>query len=319
MVESRPPMAAGLEILCAAALVLPIPLPTAAPAVRQDPSSAEALYEAGRTAYRLGHFEDAIDKWTRAYAEDPLPSFLFNIALAYRQLYELSGSVEHLHQGKAVLERFMAAAVDDPELDVAPAERLMVELDELLAVAKAEGPSAEPVAETGERPAMDARPPVDRTRTTAGAATMGGGGALVIAGAVLAITFGLEARTWREARIHAIDEDGDARRAFTDEGLGDPGTNADAYDEFSVGRCTLSDGHTPAAVSCREVVARFRHNVRGSNGVMGLGLGLAGLGVAAVVVGAVMYAKGGRPTDRTARRSIRVAPSALGLRISGRF
>jgi tetratricopeptide (TPR) repeat protein len=312
-------MAAGLEILCAAALMLPIPLPTAAPGAREDPSSAEALYEAGRTAYRLGHFEDAIDKWNRAYAEDPLPSFLFNIALAYRQLYELTGSVEQLHQGKAVLEQFFAAAAEDPDVDIGPAERLRAQLDELLAAAKANGASTDPVAETGDRPATDARPPVDRTRTTAGAATIGAGGALVIAGSVLAITFGLGARQWRQARVHAIDEDADARRAFTDEGLGDPRANADAYDEFSIGRCTLSDEHTPAAVPCREVVARFRHNVSGSNGIMGLGLGLAGLGVAAVVVGAVVYSKGHRPADRTARRSIQVAPSALGLQISGRF
>ncbi len=319
MIESRPPMAAGLEILCAAALVLPIPLPTGAPGARQDPSSAEVLFEEGRTAYRLGHFEDAIDKWTRAYAEDPQPSFLFNIALAHQRAYELTGSVEHLHHGKAALERFIAAAAEDPELDIAPAERLMVEIDERLAAAKAEGASADPVAETGKPPATDARPPVDRTRTTAGAATMAAGGALVIVGSVLAITFGLQARRWRQAGSHAVDEDADARRAFTDAGLGDPSADADAYDEFSIGRCTLSDEHTPAGVPCREVVARFRDNTRGSNGIMGLGLGLAGLGVAAVVVGAVVHAKGRRPANRTARRSIRVAPSALGLQISGRF
>jgi tetratricopeptide (TPR) repeat protein len=319
MVESGSPMVAGLEILCAAALVLPIPLPTGAPGASQDPATAEALFEAGRTAYRLGHFQDAIDAWTRAYAEDPLPSFLFNIALAHQRQYELTGSVEHLHQGKAVLERFIAAAAEDPDVDIAPAKRLMVEIDELLAAAEAKGASADPATETGERPATDARPPVDRTRTMAGAATMAAGGALVIVGSVLAITFGVRARRWHQAEDHAIDEDADARRAFTDEGLGNPSANADAYDEFSIGRCTLSDEHTPAAVPCREVVARFRDNARGSDGIMGLGLGLSGLGVVAVVVGAVVYARGRRPADRTARRSIRVAPSALGLQISGRF
>jgi hypothetical protein len=312
-------MSAGLEILCAAALVLPLPLPMAAPQPRPDPSSAEALFEAGRTDFRLGHFEEALDKWTRAYAQDPIPSLLFNIALAHQRLYELNGAVTHLHQGKASLERFMVAAAENPELDIASAQRLMAQIDELLAAAKAEGASAEPTAETGEQPTTDARPPVDRTRTTAGAAAMGAGGALVLVGSVLAITFGLEARQWRKARSHAADEDADARRAFTDAGLGDPEADLDAYDEFSIGRCTRSDQRTPAAWSCRQVVARFHDNARGSAGLMGVGLGLAGLGVAAVVVGAVVHAKGRRPADRSARRSIRVDPSALGVRISGRF
>jgi tetratricopeptide (TPR) repeat protein len=50
-----------------------------------DQSEVRAIYRKGKTAYDLGHFEEAIEYFKQAYALQPHESYLYNIAQAYRQ------------------------------------------------------------------------------------------------------------------------------------------------------------------------------------------------------------------------------------------
>jgi tetratricopeptide (TPR) repeat protein len=318
--------------LCAAALALPAPALASAGAVEPAAGqSAEELYEAGRRDYRLGRFSEAIAKWEAAYAQAELPLLLYNIALAYRQLYDVSSSVDDLRKGRVVLRNFLVIAERDPEVDPADAQKLMDEIDELIANSD-EGKPA-PVVDDGggdDKP-IDPRPvPVGpdpgKSRRIIGGSVMGAGGAFVLAGVVIGIVYGLEGSRWRDALGRAKDEDAEARQRFVDSGMGDPDANVAAYDEFSKMQCTLSDGRTLAADSCSDVIAKFRSNGQGANRTMALGLGLGGgLGVAAIVAGAVVFVQGNRRTRDwragapAVARTIRVHPVWMGLGVSGRF
>ena len=108
--------------------------------------------------------------------------------------------------------------------------------------------------------------------------------------------------------------------------LGLPERLQDHLDEdYSRGRCTLSDGVTAAEDPCSEVIKRFRENGRGSNlaTVLSLGIG-GGLGIGAIVAGAVIFVQGNKRTKEwkqgsTTASSIRVSPRWMGLSVSGRF
>jgi tetratricopeptide (TPR) repeat protein len=68
------------------ALLLSGPVATARAQRRLDASTeAKAHYELGMTAYGVGHFDRAIEAFTRAYKLDPAPILLFNIAQALRK------------------------------------------------------------------------------------------------------------------------------------------------------------------------------------------------------------------------------------------
>jgi tetratricopeptide (TPR) repeat protein len=83
-----------------------------APAAAADPPDlmnlARTHYEAGRALYQLGKYEQAVVEFEEGYRLAPRPSFLVNLAQAYRQL----GRVD---QARAMYEKFLAAApMDDP-------------------------------------------------------------------------------------------------------------------------------------------------------------------------------------------------------------
>jgi tetratricopeptide (TPR) repeat protein len=65
------------------ALLLALAL-QAAPASTTD--EAKALFKDGETAYNLGQFDVALQKYTDAYKLKPLPGFLFNMAQCHKQL-----------------------------------------------------------------------------------------------------------------------------------------------------------------------------------------------------------------------------------------
>jgi tetratricopeptide (TPR) repeat protein len=76
-------MRGGIVIMvCAAALL-------AAPGARAQNTSAEtaqAHFDRGAKLYNLGHFQESIADFEKAYDLDPSPIFLFNIAQSHRQL-----------------------------------------------------------------------------------------------------------------------------------------------------------------------------------------------------------------------------------------
>jgi len=58
----------------------------AAPAQTPTSDSAQAHFDRGAKLYNLGHFQEAIPDFEKAYELDPSPIFLFNIAQSHRQL-----------------------------------------------------------------------------------------------------------------------------------------------------------------------------------------------------------------------------------------
>src|SRR5262249_46892027 len=70
----------GLAIICFCM--------TAPGAARAQSASetAQQHFDRGAKLYNLGHFQEAIPEFERAYDLDPSPIFLFNIAQSHRQL-----------------------------------------------------------------------------------------------------------------------------------------------------------------------------------------------------------------------------------------
>ena len=66
-----------------AALLVAIPLAARAQQPPDVSTQAKASYELGMTAYGLGHYDRAIEAFSRAHALDPAPILLHNIAQAY--------------------------------------------------------------------------------------------------------------------------------------------------------------------------------------------------------------------------------------------
>jgi len=59
--------------------------PKAKPAADKTKQTAESHYNKGMTAYTLGHFQEAIDEFEKAYFIRSEPIFLYNIAQSHRQ------------------------------------------------------------------------------------------------------------------------------------------------------------------------------------------------------------------------------------------
>jgi tetratricopeptide (TPR) repeat protein len=63
---------------------------------RVDPATeAKAHYELGTTAYGLGHYDRAIEAFTKAHKLDPAPILLYNIAQAYRKKGDRAQAILH--------------------------------------------------------------------------------------------------------------------------------------------------------------------------------------------------------------------------------
>lgn len=76
-------MRAGIvTIVCAAALLAT----SGARAQSGNAETAQAHFDRGAKLYNLGHFQEAIADFEKAYDLDPSPIFLFNIAQSHRQL-----------------------------------------------------------------------------------------------------------------------------------------------------------------------------------------------------------------------------------------
>jgi len=77
------PMRAGSATLVALAVWL---VASASSAQAPGGDTAQAHFDRGAKLYNLGHFQEAIPQFEKAYELDPSPIFLFNIAQSHRQL-----------------------------------------------------------------------------------------------------------------------------------------------------------------------------------------------------------------------------------------
>lgn len=269
---------------------------------------ARSLYEAGERAYRRGRFPEALEKFERAYDLSEQPLLLYNIALAYRQLYDVAQDVEELRRGRAVLKNFMLFAERDADLDPTDARRLLTEIETLIADHKERKP--EVVPPPGPISGSDDPPPTasnpgdpGRELRIAGAIAMGSGGALALAGTIAGIVFGIKGENF------AADLERDTKRHEEECGGASP---------------TLSDADCDML---NENIDVDRSNGRNANLGVGLSFGVGGgLGVIAFGVGLGLFIQGNKRSNdwrATSARRPRVYPIATrdgaGFGVSGRF
>lgn len=264
-------------------------------------TAPEVLYDEGKRAYRLGRFEEAVTKWEQAYDKSERSLLLYNIALAYKGRYGISGNVDDLRKARAVMKNFLIIAQADPDVDADDAADRIDEIDAMIAEALANPPDTDGPKEV--TPPVDVPRPFEpegedpgKKLRIAGAATMGGGGLLTVTGAVLGIYFGVRGQEFsdqlRQLQVERIDV------------CATPGSQ----------ECADQDAAIDSA----------RSNGRSANLRMGLAFGIAGgLGLVAVGAGAVVFVQGNRRTADwkagTVAGSLRVVPTGRGLAVSGRF
>ncbi len=260
----------------------------------------EVLYAEGKKAYRLGKFDDAVTKWELAYDLSERSLLLYNISLAYKGRYGISGAVDDLRKARAVMNNFLVIAQADPDIDPDDAEERIAELDKMIADAEANKPP--PVVDDPKPPVEDEPKPMaegpdpGRTLRIAGAATLGTGGLMVVTGSVLGIFFGVRGQEFSD-ELRQL-------QAERDSFCSDPDST----------ECIQQDANIDTA----------RNNGRTANLGLGLALGIGGgLGLVALGAGAILFVQGNRKTSDWRKtgfaRRLRVTPTGRGLAVSGRF
>jgi tetratricopeptide (TPR) repeat protein len=288
-------MRATCALLVAALVLGQAPLVRAA---EPETESAEQLYEEGRKAYRLGRYDEAVKKFERSYELSDQPLLLYNIALSYKRLYGISKQTADLRRSKTVFEEFINVASADTALtaEVEDARARLAEIDDEIAKAEKADAARQRPTTNGSPPADQGPSARDRKLRIAGAATMGAGGAMLVAGVIVGSVYVVYARGYRE----------------------DVKSEKDQIDD------PLCETSNPPPGCPASRVARlrfFRDKLDASNLGTALGYGLgAGLGLAAIVAGAVVFAKGSRrKRAATSAQRLQISPTLGGAVISGRF
>lgn len=306
-----------LTRIVATVLIVPVALvgtsavvPSLAQAGATAPEeSPEALYDQGKKAYRLSHYEEAVAKWEKSYALSGNALLLYNIGLAYKEWYGVSTDVNHLRKAKAVFQNYAREAARNPDMDPGEAEgqakQQIDEIDVLLDKIEEEerlraeqdgeedggestGASGEPYTPTGPDPGKKLR--------LAGIGAMGGGGAAFLAGTVLGVVFALKGQEF------ASDLDG-------------------FYDQRNANDCENSTSQ-----ECNEIEAAIettRDNGNRANLLTVISFGvIGGIGAAALITGGVLYVKGNQRTAAWRKGPVgqlRLLPTGTGVVLSGRF
>jgi tetratricopeptide (TPR) repeat protein len=161
------------------AVIIAIAVALAAPAAAQPAPSGTAAehYERGRRLYDVASYQEAIAEFKLAYTLEPDPSYLFNIAQAYRLDGDCAAAADFF-------KRFLKA---DPTSD------RRTKIAKLNAECKPREQPVEPpvvTPDTGARPTPEPppAPPPDpgKTRRIVGLVTAIGGGVLLATGGALA-------------------------------------------------------------------------------------------------------------------------------------
>lgn len=270
-----------------------------------DPNDAEALYNAGEQAYWLGDFRRATQLFEAAYARSGLPALLYNVGLATMRRYELTQDPEDLRRARAVLTNYAQELAKDPTLQQADnVPRLIAQLDATLASLAAPKPAATPpAAKPSELPPVDlqdrcepAPAMVDRSGATrrAGASIMTFGGLALAGGVATTVAFALKGQSFQQQQ---------------DKLLADAAAHG----------CNGAASQSAACLALDDSVAiTVRNGQRANLLAGGLGGGLMALGVAGLVVGAVVFSRAPRLRGKLAI-SPALSPQAAGLLLSGRF
>ncbi|MBI2896716.1 MAG: tetratricopeptide repeat protein [Deltaproteobacteria bacterium] len=118
----------------ALAVAVGLSLPVAASSQEQsgEPSAeARAAFDEGRTAFRLGHYDEAIRQFELAYRLSHARKLLYNIAQSYRRNFEVEGDVADLRRARELYRSYLREDPQSPER--AEVEGMLGEIEERLA------------------------------------------------------------------------------------------------------------------------------------------------------------------------------------------
>jgi len=96
----------------------------------EDAEEAKRHFEKAELAYKLGRYSEAIDAYEAAYKALPEPAFLFNVAQAHRQQYQIDKKALHLHKALSLYKAYLRDAPEAKNRQVVI--RLVDELKSLL-------------------------------------------------------------------------------------------------------------------------------------------------------------------------------------------
>ena len=273
----------------------------------EDGQDPRKLYAEGESLYRRGRFREALEKFELAYDLSEQPLLLYNIALTYRQLYDVADDVEELRRGRAVLKNFMLFAQRDPELDATGAKELLAEVEQLIEEWEAEHPKRDPEQLPGpgpgpiDTPATPSGADPGRPFRIGGAVAMGVGGGLLVGGIVGAVFNAIKGQEFTSELDRLIAE-------RPDDCTGDEMTDSLECRQNTVDQDTA------------------RNNGRKANVNVGLSLGIGGgLGLIGIVAGVLVFVQGNKRTKEwkagasRPRAIVRPTLTPRGIGLSGRF
>jgi len=333
--------------LLAAAFTFAVALPAvpftalaSAPAHASEGPTAESLYDEGRTAYRLGRFADAVKAWEKSYdLSDGNPLLLYNISLAYRGLFGVTNDLKDLRRAEAVMKSFITVAEADPALEGeladarARREEFIAEISAEEAKRRTNGSEAADKAllEAEARRARDEKR--GRKLHLAGAITMGVGGAVFVTGAALGTLFVVRSSEFRDqvtrdrkAVENALPDATMEERDERDDCVDDTAVAATALDVLN-GKATEDQLDAACRPALQELgdLGQTRINGKRANTLAIVGFAVVGgIGLAAIIAGAVVFAQGNRATRSGKAANVRLSPmiggrSGTGFMLHGRF
>ena len=93
-------LGSGMRSVWRSLLLLALLTPAVAKAqpAADETDRARARYEAGRSLYQVGRYDDAIREFSAGYDASQKPRFLYNLALCYRKLGDLSRTRDYLRR-----------------------------------------------------------------------------------------------------------------------------------------------------------------------------------------------------------------------------
>lgn len=333
--------------LLAAALTVAVALPavpsTALATARANTSAeptAESLYDEGRTAYRLGRFAQAVEAWEKSYdLSNGNPLLLYNISLAYRGLFGVTNDLKDLRQAEAVMKSFITVAEADPALEGELADA-RARREEFLAEISAEETKRKTNGSDATERALleaEARRARDEKRAKklhlAGAITMGVGGAVFLTGAALGTLFVVRSSEFRDqvTRDRKAVENAlpDATMEERDECVDNTKYGKTALDVLN-GKAEESALDAPCRPALQELgdLGQTRINGKKANTLAIVGFAVVGgIGLAAIIAGAVVFAQGNRAARGGKAANVRLSPmidgiggrSGTGFMLHGRF
>jgi len=109
-----------------------------------DIEEAKRHFDQAETAYKLGKYKEAIVSYEAAYKAMSEPAFLYNIAQAHRQQYNLDKKSFHLHKALNLYKTYLRESKAPERKQVV--KNLIEELKQIISAVEANTPKSDPDA-----------------------------------------------------------------------------------------------------------------------------------------------------------------------------